>query len=592
MRTLVHVTHEAVQQYGGIGAVLQGLLTSGPYRAVDQRTILIGPVSAEQLANGERHKLPIDVCYSSIERIAHHPNSAVLDRICHDFKVHIVYGHREFVDPHSGVRVNPEVVLIDVSATNLDRVNAFKARLWREFQIDSRPYEHIWDYELFVRLAEPARAVLNALGTADFGNECVVFAHEFMGLPTALAVKMDPKGTYRTVFHAHEVSTIRQIVEQHPGHDLTFYNLLSKALGRGLSIEEFFGPRDDYYRHALVKNSWHCDRILAVGDYVLQELRFLGPSFAGAPIEVTYNGIPSEKISLERKLASRRLLQDYAENLLGYRPDHIFTHVTRMAISKGLWRDLQVLGHIEEEFRRTGKTGVFFVLSTEIGPRRAADIREMERWWKWPVAHREVAPDLSGGEALFYQGVQEFNARARQIKIVYVNQFGWSRQACGQRMPENMELMDIHRGSDVEFGQSIYEPFGIAPLEALTFGGICVVSSACGCVGFIRKAVGEKEVPNILVADYTQLDKGRWTEKKLLAMDRTQRELMEARIAEQVARQLLTRLPVDESAMKALLAAGYDLSRQMSWDVVAGQYLIPAIDALSRKQDVAEAGAA
>ncbi len=592
MRTFVHVTHEAVHKYGGIGAVLQGLLTSGPYRAVDQRTILIGPASAAQLANGERHKLPINVLYSSIEHIAQHPNSGALDRICYDFGVHIVYGHREFLDPHSGVRVTPEVVLVDVSNANLERVNAFKAKLWREFQLDSRPYEHIWDYEVFVRLAEPARAVLNALGAAEHGNECVVFAHEFMGLPTALAVKMDPKGTFRTIFHAHEVSTIRQIVEQHSGHDITFYNLMSKALGRGLSVEEYFGPRDDYYRHALVKNSWHCDRIFAVGDFVLQELRFLGPSFAGAPIEIIYNGIPSEKISFNQKLASRGRLLDYAENLLGYRPDHIFTHVTRMAVSKGLWRDLQVLEHIEAEYRRTGKTAVFFVLSTEIGPRRAADVREMERWWKWPLVHREVAPDLSGGEALFYQGVQEFNARAQKVKIIFVNQFGWSREVCGERMSADMEFMDIRRGTDVEFGQSVYEPFGISPLEPLTFGGICVVSSCSGCVGFVRQTVGDKEMPNILVADYTQLDKGRWTEKKLLALDRQQREAMEARAAEQVARQLLMRMPGDEDAMKSLLVSGYELARQMSWDVVAGQYLIPTIDALCRKQVIAEAGAA
>ena len=38
MQTVVHVTHEAIQKIGGIGAVLQGLLTSkvyGGYRTVD-----------------------------------------------------------------------------------------------------------------------------------------------------------------------------------------------------------------------------------------------------------------------------------------------------------------------------------------------------------------------------------------------------------------------------------------------------------------------------------------------------------------------------------------------------------------------------
>ena len=34
MATLVHVTHEAVQQAGGIGTVLRGLITARSYQAI------------------------------------------------------------------------------------------------------------------------------------------------------------------------------------------------------------------------------------------------------------------------------------------------------------------------------------------------------------------------------------------------------------------------------------------------------------------------------------------------------------------------------------------------------------------------------
>ena len=51
-----------------------------------------------------------------------------------------------------------------------------------------------------------------------------------------------------------------------------------------------------------------------------------------------------------------------------------------------------------------------------------------------------------------------------------------------------MSFLDIRRGSDVEFGQSIYEPFGIAMLEPLTYGAICVISSVCGCAGQLIQA--------------------------------------------------------------------------------------------------------
>jgi hypothetical protein len=131
---------------------------------------------------------------------------------------------------------------------------------------------------------------------------------------------------------------------------------------------------------------------------------------------------------------------------LGYKPDFIFTHVTRLVQSKGLWRDLRVLYTIEKEFRTRGKTGVLFVLSTEVSQRRSCDIYNMESAYNWPVAHREGMPDLSGGEANFYTAVQEFNAKSRNIKIVFVNQFGFTPDNCGKRMPKDMEFMDIRKG--------------------------------------------------------------------------------------------------------------------------------------------------
>ncbi|MEZ4681638.1 MAG: hypothetical protein R2932_46240 [Caldilineaceae bacterium] len=63
-----------------------------------------------------------------------------------------------------------------------------------------------------------------------------------------------------------------------------------------------------------------------------------------------------------------------------------------------------------------------------------------------------------------------------------------------------MNFMDIGKGSDLEFGQSIYEPFGIAQVELLSFGALCCVSSVCGCVGF-ADAAAAGELPGLVVAD-------------------------------------------------------------------------------------------
>jgi hypothetical protein len=583
MRTIAHVTHEAVQKFGGIGAVLQGLLSSEAYQAQEQRTILVGPLFVTEGGAAGRLGPEGEVLYSSIDGLTRHPVSEALDHVRREFHVGIVYGHRTFTDPHTGAFVSPEVLLIDVSRMDLTKVNALKARLWNAYRIDSTRHEHSWEYDLYVKLADPALAALRALGAAGHGQDCVIVAHEFMGLPTALTAQLDPGRAFRTVFHAHEVSTMRRIVEEHPGHDLTFYNALSLAIEGGKHVEDVFGPQDQYHRHVLVAASHHCDKIFAVGDYVVKELRFLGPGFADADIVTTYNGIPAEEITLAQKRLSQERMRRYAEILLGDRPDYVFTHVTRTCPSKALWRDLGVLERLEPAFRRMGKSAVLFVLSTELPARRPEDVRRMERWWHWPVAHREVDPDLSDGEALFYQGVQQFNARSRQIKVVYVNQFGWERGVCGDRMPEDMSFLDIRRGTDVEFGQSIYEPFGIAHLEPLAFGAICVVSSVSGCAGFVENVTGGQPVPNVIMADYSGLAGQHLSVQQLLDLKRSERERHEMRVADHVARALLQALPQDDTDAQKLLATGCDLAGQMSWEVVAGEYVLPAIDSLCGK---------
>jgi hypothetical protein len=212
----------------------------------------------------------------------------------------------------------------------------------------------------------------------------------------------------------------------------------------------------------------------------------------------------------------------------------------------------------------------------------------MEQWHKWPVAHREGLPDLSNGEAVYYQGVQEFNAQARNIKVVFINQFGFDRKSCGERMPADMEFMDIRKGSDVEFGQSIYEPFGIAQVEPISFGGICVFSECCGCAGFVNKAAGGRPTPNAIVADYTVLpDKGLPAEK-LLNIGLPERDAIEHEVAGQIARELIDRLPRTPDEFAAFIERGYALAQQMSWDAVARDYVLPGIRRAVRANRLAQ----
>jgi len=583
--TAVHVTHEAVGKVGGIGAVLQGFFTSKSYLDTVERSILVGPLFTTEGSVLDRLGENSEVLYSSIDGLVNTGYAPAFQKIERFYNTGIIYGRRTFIDEQTGIKSSPEVMLIDVRHMDKGAINNFKRSLFEEFGVQSHMFENLWEYEQYVRLAPPAIAVLKAIGAAQ--DTTIVISHEFMGMPTALAAILEPEKNFRTIFYAHEVATMRRIVEEHPGHDTMFYNVIKQAYNDRLYVNEVFGDQNTYFKHALVDASKYCDRICAVGDYVVDELRFLAPEFESAGIDIVYNGIPAYQISLAEKLDSKRKLQEYCERLLCYKPDFIFTHVTRLVRSKGMWRDLRVLEYIEKEFRTQNKTGVLFVLSTEVSARRSRDIYNMESTYNWPVAHREGWPDLSGGEADYYTAVQEFNARSRNIKIIFVNQFGFEPQRCGHRMPEDTEFMDIRKGSDVEFGQSIYEPFGIAQLEPLTFGGICVFSSVCGCLGFLRDVSGAEDVKNVIVADYTNLETHSQLDiEDLIQINRSVRDLIEASISEKVAMQICSRLPKNEAEIEGMIQTGYELAKDMNWDVVVNNYLLNSLRKIPNKVSV------
>jgi len=570
---LVHVTHEAAGKIGGIGAVLQGLFTCPAYLENVGRSILVSPLFTTEGSISDRLGEGGEVLYSSVDGLINPGYSSAFRKIQSLYNVGIVYGRRPFVDEQTGTRSSQEIVLIDVRHTDMTMINDFKRRLFEEFGVRSDLYEHLWEYEQYVRLAPPAIAVLKALGAAE--AHTTIISHEFMGMPTVLAAKLESYCNFRTVFYAHEVATVRRIVEERTGHDTMFYNVMQQAYKERLYVDEVFGDQSSYFKHALVQASKYCDRIYAVGDLVADEMRFLAPDFETADINIVYNGVPAYEIGTGEKQQAREKLQQYCQNLLGYTPDHIFTHVTRLVRSKGLWRDLRVLCEIDKILVARHQTAVYLLLSTEVSRRRSGDIHNMETAYGWPVAHREGWPDLSGGEADFYTAIQQFNARSHNIKAVFINQFGFDPKSCGRLMPEDMEFMDIRKGADVEFGQSIYEPFGIAQFEPLTFGAICVVSTVCGCAGFLRDVTAGQSVRNVILADYTRLEDYPYADiEDLLQIEKSVRDQIEAAEATRVANEIVDRLPKDRSQMEQMIREGYRLARNMSWEVVVRKHLL------------------
>ena len=196
-----------------------------------------------------------------------------------------------------------------------------------------------------------------------------------------------------------------------PDHDIRFYNVLEQAKAQGQTVHDVFNDPFWYFKHALIDKAHLCDTIFAVGDLVVDELRFLAKPFEDFPINLVYNGIPAFAVTLQEKLRSKALLQKYAATLLDYRPDYVFTHVTRLVKSKGLWRDLQVLNHLDALLASNDKTAVLFILSTEIATGRPYEsIYGMEHEYGWPVHHKIGYPDLVGAEVELNNGVSAFQS--------------------------------------------------------------------------------------------------------------------------------------------------------------------------------------
>lgn len=574
--TLAHVTHEAVEQLGGIGTVLEGLIASPVYQQHVKRSILIGPTASHiQVEPENRLGEHGEVLYSSVDQIDKVGLGGRLRPVEWAFGVAIVYGKRTFKPPGHDRVGEAEVLLIDTFRVNNDRLNIFKHRLWERFGLDSGRYERSWDYEEYVRLAEPAFYALQALLHKE-DYPCVLFAHEFMGMPAALQAILDGGDNFRTVFHAHECATARRIVEDHPGHDTMFYNVLDQARQQGLFVEDVFGSRDDFLRHALVSRAHLCDGVIAVGDYTRDELRFLNQPFSEHPVELVYNGLPDMEVKPSDKTRSRDMLLDYSEALLGYRPDVLMTHVTRPVISKGLWRDVKVCHHMDRLLGEKGQKAVLYILTTAGGVRRPQDVLAMEKNYGWPRQHRHGYPDLVGPEVDIDRMVVPFNAEHQNIQIVLVNQFGWSRQRIGKRLPKDMDIADFRRATDVELGMATYEPFGISPLEPLASGALCVISNVCGCAGFVAEATDRRGSSNVITADFTQLEEKQSIEE-LLKMDPSERDAIEERVAAKVAGEIVTRLPQNEQQRKKTLAAGQLLVKNMGWDYVVEKHLVPLL---------------
>ncbi|MHC4075510.1 MAG: hypothetical protein ACYSRR_01190 [Planctomycetota bacterium] len=571
MRIAVHITHETIKKIGGIGAVLSGICNSQIYKDSYDKTVLYGPLfdlPADAFSHLEQSGRPL---FSSHEHYDAGDYTRALDQITRKYNVDIVYGERKLVSEFDVTAYTTvEVINVGINLINPNEITNYKYNLWKNFDIESDQYRNDWDYEQYLRIAVPYLDILENLYGSD--ADYYHFAHEYMGIPSALSVLMQQK-KHTTVFVAHEVTTARALVENHPGHDITFYNILNKA-DTHKTLEQVFGRQKHNPRNELVKRAVYLDHIFAVGDHVKAEYRFLVPQVNPEKIKLVYNGVSAYPQTFEKKMQAHTHIEQYIEALFNFKPDAIFTHVSRLVRSKAIWRDIELLYSFDKIFDAQNLKGAYILLSTLIGTPRAANyVFKMEREYGWPVLHRSGWPDLIGREEDIYDQMQIFNAKSKAIKAVFINQFGFGRSQCGKRVPAEAEFQDLRMASDAELGLSIYEPFGIAQIETIPFGGVAVLSSCCGAACLLKKIFKDASIKPFYILDYIAAG-NKLSYNSLKNLTIAQRNQMEKKVASQHAKRIFDILPLTEEARKQYCLNARKYASHISWQTAAKNYLL------------------
>lgn len=553
MKTAIHVTHEAIQKVGGIGSVIHGLVTSKRYSKHFDKTLLYTPLFSREASPEERLGKDSQVLYSSLDSINKTEFGNALKLIEEKYGIKIIYGKKRYfskLDKSSFFET--DIIAVDIWSMTPAFINNFKYALWENYKIESDRFANDSDYEQYLRIG----VVLPEIADVLYSNSSIVlFSHEYMGMASALAYEIQKKAGTRnnvmTIFYAHEVSTARVVVETHEGHDFSFYNILNIDRPHHVSLEQEFGSYAGYSRNELVKCAIHLNYIFAVSDIVKDEYLYLNPEANPDKIKVVYNGIPFEKINYKLKEDSIERMRSYCETLYNFRPDYIFTHVTRLILSKGMWRDIRILYSLDELFEKMNIKGFFIILSTLIGTGRPSEeIYKMEDEYGWPVNHKQGWPDLVDSEMSLYGYMELFNARSKAIKGVFINQFGFNRSSCGKRIPDNTSVSDLRLSSDIEFGMSVYEPFGISQLETLPYGGIPVLSTSCGCEGLVHSSFKDVYVPVDFISVPSKYKDDFTSKQSFQNVSIEFRDKIETEICKNTAEQIIKILPQNEKQRK------------------------------------------
>lgn len=578
MKIAVHISHEALYKIGGIGEVLVGLCTAPCYQSFFDKTLFYGPLFEYIGSASTRLGKDGIVYYSSKDNYDTGHFSQLFKPILEKYNIDIVYGKRRLISEFNPTRsASVDVLLVDITKMKKDLIDFQKYLFWEKFNLASDQYEREWDYEQYFRISLPYHEFLKVLYPK--AENVYHFSHEYMGIPCLLALELKeefhPERHIR-IFYAHEVAPVRRIVENIPGHDITFYNLLNRAKGTHQALEEVFGSQMDWYRTALVKLAQRVERIFAVGDLVAEEYKFLCPEVDPKKIKIVYNGLFLDHIDYEKKQKSRNKLTSCLSQKGCEKVDLIINHTCRLVKSKGIWRDFRVLNFLDTLLAKNNLKGIYILLATQVPQGRPPELVDsMVKEYGWPFVHKIGWPDLIGYEIEIYELLQRFNKKAKAIKGIFINQFGLSKRKCGIDFPEDLTTFDLKLASDIELGLSIYEPFGISHIEVLPLGGLSFLSTSCG-VYYLLKKIFSKEFQPFIAIDFIDVAKD-LPEEILRNLTPEKREILEDLAISKHMEEIYNKLPKNEEERYKLYENILNYNVDFDWNCIVRKYFLPGL---------------
>ncbi len=581
MRVAVHITHEALYKIGGIGEVINNLCTSPSYLSYFDKTLLYGPLFEYLGSPSSRLGKDGIVFYSSKDNYDTGHFGIYFNPILEKYNIDVVYGKRRVVNElNPKNKATVDILLVDITYIKKEIVNFYKYLFWEKFGLASDRYEADWDYEQYFRIGLPFLDLINLLFPS--AKELVFFGHEYMGMPALLSLELHPDyhpQKHKRIFYAHEVAPVRRLVENLGGGDISFYNILKKAKEENLSLEDVFGPQDDWYRTPLVKLAQRVDSVFAVGDWVVEEYLFLCPETEKQKVKLVYNGVSSDHIDFDRKEISKEKIGKWLSCYYGFVPDILITHVCRLVKSKGIWRDLILLNYLDELFVKHNLKGVYILLSSLVAQGRPPhEVEKMVKSYPWPFEHREGWPDLIGYEIEVYRWVETFNKTSKNLKALFINQVGFSNYKCPFMGKDALETIDLRLASDLELGMSIYEPFGIAHIEVLPFGGLAVPSTSCGVYFFLEKTFG-KDFKPFYGVDFISVGE-KFSLSRLKNLTDEQRIGLEEFVLASKAEEIFAKIPKNRQEREILAKKAEEYKNKLSWEKIVKEFLLENLKTL------------